>query len=258
MTDALHAEWTKLRTLAGTTWLLVVVVAVTVALGVAASTAVTCADLSCGQDPAKVSLTGVALGQAIVAILAVLAISGEYSSGMASVTFIAMPRRATVLAAKGTAVSGLVLAAGTIAVLASIVVGRVVLPSNGFTAAHGFRVLSLTDGPVLRAAVGSVLYLALIGLFSLGVAAAVRDSAMAIGVVLAVLYLLPIVVTVVGDPRWQRRLEQYGPMPAGLSVQATVNVAAQPIAPWAGLGVLAAWAAGALLVGGLVLRLRDA
>jgi ABC-2 type transport system permease protein len=258
MTDALHAEWTKLRTLAGTTWLLVAVVAVTVALGVAASTAVTCADLSCGQDPAKVSLTGVGLGQAIVAILAVLAVSGEYSSGMARLTFTAMPRRATVLAAKGAAVSGLVLAAGTIAVLASIVVGRVVLPGNGFTAAHGFRVLSLTDGPVLRAAVGSVLYLALIGLFSLGTAAAVRDSAMAIGLVLGLLYLLPIVAAVIGDPRWQRRLEQYGPMPAGLSVQATVDVAAQPIAPWAGLGVLAAWAAGALLVGGLVLRLRDA
>ncbi len=28
--------------------------------------------------------------------------------------------------------------------------------------------------------------------------------------------------------------------------------------PWAGLSVLAAWAGGALLAGGLVLRLRDA
>jgi ABC-2 type transport system permease protein len=140
----------------------------------------------------------------------------------------------------------------------SIVVGRVVLPGNGFTAAHGFRVLSLADGPVLRAAVGSVLYLVLIGWFSLGVATAVRDSAMAIGLVLGVLYLAPIVAAVVGDPRWHRRLEQYAPMQAGLSVQTTVNVAAQPIAPWAGLGVLAAWALGALLVGGLVLRVRDA
>ena len=31
-----------------------------------------------------------------------------------------------------------------------------------------------------------------------------------------------------------------------------------PISPWAGLGVLAAWAAGALLLGGLLLRVRDA
>jgi ABC-2 type transport system permease protein len=31
-----------------------------------------------------------------------------------------------------------------------------------------------------------------------------------------------------------------------------------PIGPWVGLGVLAAWAAAAMLAGGLVLRLRDA
>ena len=30
-----------------------------------------------------------------------------------------------------------------------------------------------------------------------------------------------------------------------------------PIGPWAGLGILAAWAAAALLAGGLLLRLRD-
>jgi ABC-2 type transport system permease protein len=31
-----------------------------------------------------------------------------------------------------------------------------------------------------------------------------------------------------------------------------------PISPWAGLSVLAAWAAGAMLAGGLLLRVRDA
>jgi ABC-2 type transport system permease protein len=31
-----------------------------------------------------------------------------------------------------------------------------------------------------------------------------------------------------------------------------------PISPWAGLGVLAAWAVAALLTGGILLRLRDA
>ncbi len=62
----------------------------------------------------------------------------------------------------------------------------------------------------------------------------------------------------VSDPDWYRRLQQIAPMTAGLAVQTTVDVASQPLAPWAGLGVLAAWAAGALLVGGTVLRLRDA
>jgi ABC-2 type transport system permease protein len=256
--EALHVEWTKLRTLAGTSWLLLAVVVLTVALSVAAAAAVTCPVAGCGQDPAKVSLTGIAFGQTAVAILAVLAVGGEYSSGMIRVTFTAMPRRATVLAAKAAVISGLVLVAGTVAVLLAVLAGRLMLPSSGFTAAHGYRLLSLTDGPVLRAAAGSVLYLVLIGLLSLGIATTVRDSATAIGIVLGLLYLFPIVAAVVADPDWHRRLQKFGPMTAGLSVQSTVDVGGQPVGPWAGLGILALWAAGALLFGGLLLQLRDA
>jgi ABC-2 type transport system permease protein len=47
-------------------------------------------------------------------------------------------------------------------------------------------------------------------------------------------------------------------MTAGLAIQATTGLGTLPISPWAGLGVLAAWAAGALLLGGILLRVRDA
>ena len=81
---------------------------------------------------------------------------------------------------------------------------------------------------------------------------------MAIGVVVGLLFLFPLIAHAVGDPDWQRHLEQIGPMTAGLAIQATIGLPSLPISPWAGLGVLAAWAAGALLAGGLLLRLRDA
>jgi ABC-2 type transport system permease protein len=138
------------------------------------------------------------------------------------------------------------------------VAGRLILPGRGVTAAHGYQALSLADGPVLRAAAGSALYLALIALLSLGIAAAVRDSAPAIGTVLGLLYLFPILTSVVTDPHWQRHLRQIAPMTAGLYIQATADLRSLPLTPWEGLGVLAAWAAGALLAGGLLLRLRDA
>ena len=83
----------------------------------------------CGQDPAKVSLSGIDLGQAVVATLAVLAISGEYGTGMIRVTLTAMPRRVTVLAAKAAVLTGLVLAAGTVAVLGSVLAGRLIMPA---------------------------------------------------------------------------------------------------------------------------------
>jgi ABC-2 type transport system permease protein len=254
---ALRAEWTKTRTLAGTWWLLFAVIALTVAVGSAAGSAVTCQGAGCGQDPAKLILSGVDLSQAIVAILAVLAISGEYSTGMIRITLTAMPRRITVLTAKAIVVTALVLAAGLVGVLASALAGRLILPGHGFTPAHGYPPLSLANGPDLRAAAGSVLYLALIALLALGVATAVRDSAVSIGAVLGLLYLFPVIAGAL-DPAWSRHLQQIGPMSAGLDIQATIDLPSLPLTPWQGLGVLALWATGALIVGGLVLRLRDA
>jgi len=253
--ETTHAEWTKLRTVASTGWL--VAGAVTLTVTVSAATVAGTA-LAPGLDPAKLSLTGIQAGQAVVAILAVLAISNEYSTGMIRVTLTAMPRRHTVLAAKAALAGGLALAAGAVAVLASVLAGRLILPGRGFTPANGYQLLSLGNGPDLRAACGSVLYLALIALLALGIATAVRDSAVAIGGVLALLYLFPIVAVAVSNQHWQRHLEQISPMTAGLYIQATVDVRSLPLTPWQGLGVLALWAAGALILGGLVLRFRDA
>jgi ABC-2 type transport system permease protein len=151
-----------------------------------------------------------------------------------------------------------VLAAGAIAAGGSVLAGRILLPGHGFTVARGFPLESLADGPTLRAAAGSVLYLVLIALLSLGIATIIRDSAAAIGVVLGLLYLSPILIGVVTDPVWQHRLQRYAPMNAGLTIQDTVGLRSLPISPWGGLGVLAAWAAAALLAGALLLRWRDA
>ena len=256
--QTLHAEWTKLRTLASTGWLLLGAAALTIAVSVTADAAATCPSGGCQADPAKLSLTGVQVGQVMVAVVAVLAVGNEYSTGMIKVTLAAMPRRLTVLAAKAALVAGLVLAAGAVAVLASVLAGRLILPGHGFTAAHGYLPLSLGNGPVLRAACGSVLYLALIALLSLGVAIAVRETAVAIGFVLGLLYVFPVVTSVVGNQHWQRHLEQTGPMTAGLYIQATANLRSLPLTPWEGLGVLALWAAGALIIGALLFRFRDA
>jgi ABC-2 type transport system permease protein len=254
---ALHAEWTKLRTAPGPAWLLLAIVAATVGLGLVTDAATSCPAGGCPIDPARTSLTGVYLGQAMAVIIGVLVIGGEYSSGMVRTTFAAMPGRATVMAAKAITVSGLVLAAGAVAALCSVLAGQLILPGHGFSAAHGYPPVSLADGPVVRAAAGTALYLALIALLSLGLAAAVRDTAVAIGVVLGLLYLAPIIAAVAGT-HWQRLIDQIGPMTAGLTIQDTTGLRGLPISPWAGLGVLGAWSAAALLGGGLLLRFRDA
>ena len=96
-----------------------------------------------------------------------------------------------------------------------------------------------------------MLYLALIALLSLGVAVVVWDSAVAIGTVLALLYLFPILLAFIGNAHWQHRLERWTPTVAGLTIQDTTGLRSLAITPWAGLGVLTCWAAGAVLAGGL-------
>jgi ABC-2 type transport system permease protein len=247
----LHAEWTKLRTEPAARWLVPSIVVATVLVSLFAVAAASCEAGGCGFDPAVLSLAGVQLGQALVVLLAVLAIGGEQGTGLLRTTFAAVPRRLVVLAAKAVLIGGLTLAAGTVAVLGCVAAGRVILPGNGIAAP------SLADGATLRAAAGSVLYLALIGLLALGVAAAIRDSAAAAGAVFALLYAVPLVAAVIIDAELQRTLRRFAPMTAGLAVQATTDLEDLPIGPWAGLAVLAAWSAAALLLGAFLLHRRD-
>ncbi len=257
MREAVHAEWTKLRTVPSPAWLLIGTIALTVGASAMATAIVKC-PASCSADTTKLSLTGILLGQAAVAALAVVVVTAEYGTGMIRVSLAAVPRRSVLLAAKAVVVTAVVLAAGTIAVLGSVLAGRILLPGNGFNAANGFAALSIFHGPTLRAAAGSVLYLVLIGLFSLGVSTALRDAGITTAVVLGVLYVVPIVSDVIISPVWQHRLDRWAPTNAGLAIQATRGITKLPIGPWPGLGVLGLWTAAALAAGWLVLRLRDA
>lgn len=258
MRRELHAEWTKLATARGTGALLVGIVAATVALTAGVDATVRCPAVGCDQDPVRLSLTGVQLGQAVVAGLAVLAAGGEYGTGMIRTTLIAMPRRGTVLAAKATVVAALTAVAGTVAVVASLAVARLVLPAAGFTAADGHPLPPLASAGTVRAAAGSVLYLVLVALIGLAAATAVRDPAAATGAVLGLLYVPPVAVFLVSDPDWQVWLWRLSPMDAGLAVLSTTHLAELPLPAWAGLAVPAGWAAAALLAAAVLLARRDA
>ncbi|WP_242910416.1 ABC transporter permease [Actinomadura terrae] len=262
MTRALRAEWTKLRTLPSTGWLLAALAAVTVLGGAALTGAVDTSHCpspaGCAEDTPRLALSGVRVAQVAAVVLGALAVGGEYATGTIGATLTAVPRRATVLAAKAAVVSGAVAASGAVGVLGAVAAARLILPRNGFTPEQGYPLLSPADGATARAALGTVLYLVLTALLALGVGAALRDSAAAITAVLALLWIVPALASFVADDAWQRRLERYAPMTAGLAVQSTRSLERLPIGPWGGLGVLAAYAAVALLAGGVLFAARDA
>jgi ABC-2 type transport system permease protein len=236
---ALHAEWTKLRTVPDAAVALPLIALLTVALSVAASTA-------SSADVVRSSLTGVELGQAAVAVWGVQILAGEYGSGLITATFIALPRRLDVLAAKAVHLLAGVLAASVPSIVISVLAGH--------RLATGYP--ELTSGPVLRAGFGAVAYLCLIGLVGLGVGALVRSPVAGTGVVLGLL-LAPRAVLSLLNPDWQRWVYKLSPSTAGQSVLSTVDMRGLPIGPWAGLAVAAAWAVALLTVGALTLRARD-
>lgn len=255
MRRAIRAEWAKAWSDPVTPWLLAALVVLSVAVsGVTIGTA-RCPAAGCGQDPARISLAGVYLGQAVAALAGVLALGGEYATGMIRVTLTAIPRRRRLLAAKAVVLAGPVLVASALAMGAAVLAGVIVLPGHGFTAAHGF---DLATWATARAWCCATVYLTMVALLGLGVTAIVRDSAVATGVALGLLYLFPVAAMAVGDRALQRRLEQVGPMSAGLDSQTTIDLHRLPLGPWAALGVVALWAAVAMAAGGVLLWLGDA
>ncbi len=261
MAAAVRAELTKLWTLAGVRWLAAGTVAALVVVGPAVASTLDAdrcrPDAECALDPVRASLAGVWVAQIAAAVLGVVAMSTEYEPAQIRTTLAAMPRRMEVLVAKMAVVAGLVAAAATAGTLGALFAGRLVLDRSGFAAAAGGAGVSLGDAATVRAAVGTVCYLALVAVLALGVATALRDAAMGVVTVLALLYLFPILGAVINDPIWQHRLQRYAPMDAGLAVQATRGLDGLPIGPWAGLAVLAAYAAAGIAIGAVLFQWRD-
>ncbi|MEU4178967.1 ABC transporter permease subunit [Streptomyces sp. NPDC026589] len=182
--DAVASEWTKIRSVRATIWTLGVMIALMVTVG--PGTALLLAADSGGGMPDEPVLAlgffGVLLGSICVITLGVLTIGSEYSTGMIRTTLTACPSRGRVLAAKAIVFAALSFAVTT--VTAAVVAGLQTLILDGPAASGG-------DWALATAGVG--LYLAALGLLSLGVGAIVRHSAGAITIMIGVV-LAPLVL----------------------------------------------------------------
>ena len=107
--------------------------------------------------------------------------------------------------------------------------------------------------------VGGGLYLTVLGLFALGLAAILRHTAGAISTFVGVLLILPLILQALPTSV----VDDVGKfLPANIGVAMTTvsgrAAAAARLLPWVGLAVLGAYAAAALLLGGWVMVRRDA
>jgi ABC-type transport system involved in multi-copper enzyme maturation permease subunit len=208
-----------------------------------------------GDDTVMNSLSGVQIGLIVIAVLGVLFATSEYKTGIIRSTFAADPRRVRVFAAKAAVVGAVAFGCGLVASVAAFLISQPTLHRNGFRPpAYPYR--SLTEWPVLRAVVGTALFLAVFALFGLGVGTILRRAATAITLVVAVVLVPQLIASNLSleASKWVNRVTPL----AGLAIQQTRHRFDTPIGPWAGFAVLCAWAAATLALAFWLLRRRDA
>jgi hypothetical protein len=252
-TQVLRSEWTKIRSVSSTVWTLSLAAVVTIALGLLISLVSNNQwdNLSAGDrltfDPTRISFAGMGLGQLAMIVFGVLVVGNEYSTGMIRTSLAAVPQRGTFLFSKITVAAGLALVVGLVTSFITFFVGQ---------AALGTHRTSISDPGVLRAVIGGGLYMTLITVFSMGVAAMLRSPMLSLGILMPFFFLIS---NILGAVSATKKVGRYLPDQAGSRIlQVVTPVDDTPYGPWGGLGIMMLWVAAALIGGYALLKKRDA
>ena len=294
---AIASEFTKIRSVRSTYWTLAALLVVSIGVG-AAITGGMAASFShnpankAGFDATQTSLAAFfEIGQLIIAVIAALAITSEYSTGMIRTSLTAQPRRGTVYAAKAIVLTSLALIVSLVTSFIAFFVGQALLSSSGVSASlfhsvtipqnanvtcprqgqvsggglppgckvvfSGTDVISPTT--VLLAIIGCALFVTLVAIIAFGVGAIVRHTAAAIAIVIAALFIIPVLEHALPD-NWHFDIMRFLPDAANQVVSVTIGSNTNPHlwSAWPQLGVTALWAAALIAAGAYLFRKRDA
>jgi ABC-type transport system involved in multi-copper enzyme maturation permease subunit len=294
---AIASEFTKIRSVRSTYWTLAALLIVSIGIG-AAIAGGSAANFShnpgnkAGFDATQTSLVAFfEIGQLIIAVIAALAITSEYSTGMIRTSLTAQPRRGRVYAAKAIVLTSLTLIVSLVTSFIAFFVGQALLSSSGVSASlfhsvtipqnanvtcpqgvgggggrlppgckvvfSGTDVISPTT--VLLAIIGCALFVTLVAILAFGIGAIVRHTAGAIAIAIAALFIIPVLEQALPD-QWRWDMMRFLPDAANQVVSVTIgdNANAHLWSAWPQLGVTALWAAALLAAGAYLFRKRDA
>src|ERR1700678_4405484 len=293
---ALASEFTKLRSVRSTYWTLGALFIVSVGLSVAilAGTAANFANNpgnKAGFDATQNSLGAFfEIGQLIIAVLGAMVITAEYSTGMIRTSLTAQPRRGVVYAAKAIVFTTVTLVISLITSFIAFFLGQALL-GHGVSASlfHTVKIHTgvigciskggprggggpacpqgsmkfigttvITPGTVLAAIIGTALFVTIVALIAFGVGSIVRHTAGAIAIVIALMFIVPILEqTLPNDWRWD--IMRFLPDAATRVISVTVGGTNIHLwSAWPQLGVTALWAAVLVGIGAYLFRKRDA
>jgi ABC-2 type transport system permease protein len=295
---AIASEFTKIRSVRSTYWTLAALLVVSIGIG-AAITGGTAASFShnpankAAFDATQISLIAFfEIGQLIIAVIAAMVITSEYSTGMIRTSLTAQPRRGTVYAAKAIVLTSLTLIVSLVTSFIAFFVGQALLSSSGVSASlfhsvtipqnanvtcpqkglgggggglpPGCKVVFsgtyvISPSTVLLAIIGCALFVTLVAILAFGIGALVRHTAGAIAIAIAALFIIPVLEQALPN-QWRWDIMRFLPDAANRVVSVTIPGSADPHlwSAWPQLGVTALWAAALLGAGAYLFRKRDA
>jgi ABC-2 type transport system permease protein len=236
------------------------------------------------------------LGQLIIAVIGAMVITSEYSTGMIRTSLTAQPRRGVVYAAKAIAFTAVTLVISIVTSFIAFFAGQAMLSGKGVAAslfhtvtipanamvncvggggvknsgpgagpgcAHLTVTFSGTDvitaSTVLTAIIGTALFVTIVALIAFGVGSIVRHTAGTIAIVIALMFIVPILEHTLPD-NWHNDIMRFLPDAANQVVSLTIasNGPGHLWSAWPQLGVTALWAAVLVGIGAYLFRKRDA
>ena len=220
-------------------WTLIIAAVLGIGLGallsaVAANHYATDPGIRIGWNPTDHSLRSLLIAQLAFAILGVMVVTGEYSTGLIRTSLAAVPRRTRMMAAKALVLTALALVAGEVISFVTFFVGQALLHGKAPSATIG-------DHNVLRAVVGAGLYLTLLALLGVALGVLLRHAAAAIGSVVAILLVLPAIAQALPSS-WSQPVEKFWPTNAGTQVAVVIRDS-HTLPAWAGFEVFALFVA---------------
>lgn len=255
----LRAEWTKIRSVRSTVWSLIAFVIV--AIGFSLILAIVISNVwdkpgshanqaALHTDPTSVIYgAGFGFGQLALCVLGVIVMTSEYTTGAIRSSLLAVPRRLPMLAAKVVVFAVLELIVAAVTVFAVFFVVTSIL--------HSHIVITLGQPGVLRATLGGIGYLVVLGIFAMAVGGLIRHTAGAIATVIGLVLVVPPLVGLIPGTI-AHHIYGYLPTVAGQLIGQTAQQPADVLSPWQGFGVLCAWTAVLLAASGFLLVRRDA
>ena len=202
------------------------------------------------RHPLDIALAGVNVSQLAIAVLGVLTITAEYSTGMIRSTLIAVPTRLPVVWAKTIVYAVVSLVLMVPSVLVAFAASQAILSR------HHILQISFSHHGVARSVFGGALYLMLVGIFALAVGAITRNTAGGIAVFAAIFFVIPPLMNILPSS-WNHAISPYLPSEAGRQLF-SLTQDAHSLSPAAGGLLFAGYCAVALAIAAVLLRQRDA